>query len=342
MFGKSLDNKNSYINRDGIEMIDIMDSMYTRMYNLDSVHAVYRANKQCEMRPDYLSACLYGDEAYAEITIKSAMLNNPFALEMGDLVFAMTLDNIYNDVKDYIPGKDDMPSIYELVKRYHKYIDKDKVPEADGSEENKVAIPSAKAKPTLEPNISKTGATGIVIKNGKIYFGKNKSEEDRIPDKTPEDISDGISAINTGSFPANNYPEEEEDDDYMLEAMLRVNDEDDSLEFDLDDDVTEDFGNYAAANVENAANNIILDGTKVYFEEDKDKDNGEGEGEGGQAPGEGTGQGQGITPGEEGKDNGNSDIESGLIIPTKSDEVDCAKSGISLGKFLSSSVSSCK
>lgn len=337
MFGKSLDNKNLYINSDGIEMVDIMDSIYTRMYNMDSVHSIYRANKQCEMRPDYLSACLYGDEAYAEITIKSAMLNNPFALEMGDLVFAMTLDNIYNDVKDYIPDKDDLPSVYELVKRYHKYIDKDKVPEADGSEENKVAIPSAKAKPILEPNISKTGATGIVIKNGKIYFGKNKSEEDRIPDKTPEDISDGISAINTGSFPANNYPEEEEDDDYMLEAMLRVNDEDDSLEFDLDDDVEEDFGNYAAANVKTAANNIVLDGTKVYFQKDSEPSGGEGggaepDGSGGAEPGEGIGVG----------DNGNSDIESGLIIPTRSDEVDCAKSGISLGKFLSSSVSSCK
>lgn len=339
MFGKSLDNKNLYINRDGIEMVDIMDTIYTRMYNLDSVHSVYRANKQCEMRPDYLSACLYGDEAYAEITIKSAMLSNPFALEMGDLVFAMTVDNIYNDVKDFLPDKNSLPSVYELVKRYHKYIDKDKVPEADGSEENKVAIPSAKAKPALEPNISKTGATGIVIKNGKIYFGKNKSEEDRIPDKVPEDISDGISALNTGSFPSDNYPEEgtTEDDDYMLEAMLRVNDEDDSLEFDLDDDVVEDFGNYAAANVATAANNIILDGTKVYFEEDK----GEGDNTGNVGAGDGTGEGN--EPGtDNGGDNGISDIESGLIIPTNSDEVDCAKSGISLGKFLSSSVSSCK
>ena len=284
MFAKSLDNKNTYINFDGIEMVDIMDSIYNRMYNMDSVHSVYRANKLCEMRPDYLSACLYGDEAYAEIVIKSAMLSNPFALEMGDIVFAMTLDNIYNDVKDFIPNNNDSLSIYELKKRYHKYIDKDKIPEANGSEENKTNIPSVKNIPVFEPNISKTGSTGVVIKNGKIYFGKNKSESDKISNTIPDDISDGISAINTGTF--NNYPEEDEDD-YMLEAMLRVNDEDESLEFDLEDDVEEDFGSLASANVEAA-------------------------------------------------------IESGLIIPASSDEIECAKQGITLGKFLNSANLNCK
>lgn len=281
MFTKSLDNKKLYTNYDGVEMVDIMDTIYTRRYTMDSVHSIYRANKQCEMRPDYLSACLYGDEAYAEITIKSAMLSNPFALEMGDLVYTMTLDNIYNDVKDFLPSNN-FTSIYELKKRYHKYIDKDKIPETNGSEENKLSIPSADNKPTLEPNISKTGFTGVVVKNGKIYFGKNKSESDKIPNEKTDEISDGISALNTGSF-SPNYPEEDEED-YILEGMLKVNDEDNALEFDLDDDVEETF---AAANVETA-------------------------------------------------------IETGLIIPVTSEDIDCAKSGISLGKFLSSISSSCK
>lgn len=304
MFSKSLDNKDTYINNDNIELVDIMDSMYNKKYDFLSVHSIYRANKQCEMRPDYLSICLYGDEAYAEIAIKSAMIANPFSLEMGDLVYAMTLDNIYNDVKDFIKTSD-MPggSLYDLVKRFHKYIDKDKVPAADGSEENKV-----KAKPALEPNISKTGATGIVVKNGKIYFGKNKSEADRISDVRP-DISDGMSALHTGTFNAENQNVlDEEDDDYVLEAMLKVDEENDSIVFDLDDNVKEDFGKHAAENV--SRNNMVLNGTKVFFTKD---------------PEEGT------------------DIESELIIPVNSDVVDCAKSGVTLGKFLGSSVStSCK
>lgn len=311
MFSKSLDNKLHFINSDGEELLDLTDSIYTRRYDMLSVHSIYKANKQCEMRPDYLSICLYGDEAYTEIAIKSAMIANPFSLEMGDLVYAMTLDNIYNDVKDTKPTEEEGKSMYELVKRYHKYIDKDKVPEAAGSEENKIEALSDKAKPVLEPNISKTGSTGIIVKNGKIYFGKNKSEGDKIPTKTPV-VSDGISALETGSFTpaAQEYYEDVEDDDYLLEGMLEVNDEDDSLEFDIDDDIEEDFGKYSAANVE-PNNNIILDGTKVFFTNDS-------------------------------MDTDGNEIEGDLIVPVNSDEVDCARSGISLGKFLSASVSSCK
>ena len=136
---------------------------------------------------------------------------------------------------------------------------------------------------------------------------------DKIPTKTPE-ISDGMSALETGSF-APSVTEsmtQEDEDDYLLEAMLEVND-DDELEFNIDDDIEEDFGKYSAANV-SPNNNIILNGTKVFF----------------------TG-GEGDEPGGDG-----TEIEGDLIIPVNSDEVDCAKSGISLGKFLSASVSSCK
>ena len=137
MFTKSLDGKPLYMNEDGVEMIDIMQGMYNGLYDFSLIHSVYRANTKCTMRPDYLAACLYGDEAYAEIAMKSAMLFNPFALEKGDTVYAMTIDNIYHNIKESIlgPGGD---SFYEMVKNYHKYIDPDKVPEADGSEPNKV------------------------------------------------------------------------------------------------------------------------------------------------------------------------------------------------------------
>lgn len=313
MFTKSLDNKITYTNSDGIEMIDIMDTIYMGMYDEKTIHSVYKANKQCEMRPDYLSACLYGDEAYAEIAIKTAMLSNPFALEAGDIVYAMTLDNIYNNVKEVvIDSKNGGPSMYELVKRYHKYIDKDKVPKAAGSEENKIKITPDKL--ALEPNISKTGSTGITIKNGKIYFGKNKSEIDAISEVRP-DVNNGVPVINTGSF---NVPDTDEynneDEDYIIAGTIGVNEENSSLIFDLDDDVEEDFTKFSAEAVNQKNNNITLNGTKIFFTGDS---------------------------GQEAEDK-ESEIESDLIIPTDSDMVDCAKSGISLGRFLSASVSSCK
>lgn len=319
MFTNSLDNKKSYINSDGIEMIDIMDTMYTGMYKAESVHSVYKANRQCEMRPDYLSSCLYGDEAYAEITIKSAMLSNPFALEIGDIVYAMTLDNVYNDVKEYVVDKKEGVSMYELVKRYHKYIDKDKVPEAVGSEENNVnATPDKLA---LEPNISKTGDTGVTIKNGKIYFGKSKSEADAINEARPI-VNDGVSAAGTGSFSGQDINESsdtyQQDDDYIIAGTINVDEKNNSLIFDLDENVEENFESFAAGTVKQKNNNVILKGTKIFFTNGEDPDKPEGE-----------------------KDDG-SEIESDLIIPTDSDVVDCAKSGVSLGKFLSATVSSCK
>ena len=63
------------------------------------------------------------------------------------------------------------------------------------------------------------------------------------------------------------------------------------------------------------ANNVVLNGTKIFF----------------------TGDGDQNEPGDT-----STDIESDIIVPTDSDVVDCAKSGVSLGKFLSASVSSCK
>ena len=55
------------------------------------------------------------------------------------------------------------------LKNYHKYIDKSKVPEKPGSDKVNISIPSSNK--DSEANISKTGNTGLTIKDGKIYFG---------------------------------------------------------------------------------------------------------------------------------------------------------------------------
>lgn len=287
MFSKSLDSKPLYINDDGVEMIDIMQGIYNGMYDYNLIHSVYRANLKCTMRPDYLALCLYGDEAYTEIAMKSSMLSNPFALEKGDFIYAMSIDNIYSGVKDtLIKTKDD--SLYELIKRYHKYIDPDKVPDTVGSEENTVKAEKNKG---IEPNISKTGVTGVTIKNGKIYFGENSAANSTLKEEDTayeQEITDQQSAVGTGSFPT--YPSK-----YEITSTLMI-DADNNLRFNLDDNIEESY----TGNAGNAGNVTLKDG-KIYF----------------------------------------GDIDGDLEIPVDSDEIDCAKSGITLGTFLNSAVNSC-
>ena len=78
------------------------------------------------------------------------------------------------------PVKDtaiDNTGVFDAVKNYHKYIDKSKVPEKPGSDKVTVNIPGPKKsdseakKSDSEANISKTGNTGLTVKDGKIYFG---------------------------------------------------------------------------------------------------------------------------------------------------------------------------
>lgn len=322
MFTKSLDGKPLYVNDEGVEMVDIMQGMYNGLYDFSLIHSVYRANIKCTMRPDYLAACLYGDEAYAEVAMKSAMLFNPFALEKGDTVYAMTMDNIYQNVKESImsPSGD---SFYEMVKNYHKYIDLDKIPEADGSEPNKVVA----RKQYIEPNISKTGTTGVHLKGRKIYFGKNSAASDKMNDE--EQPKGGVSAAETGSF----SPTGADDNgigakEYGIASTINVGKEDNpydnSLYFNIDDDIEEIYGKALnkKRNVNN--NNTILKEGKIYFTPDSDD-----------IDEEDLDDLEGMVNGEI------SDIEHDLEVPVDSDNVDCARSGISLGTFLNSAVNSC-
>ena len=318
MFTKSLDGKPLYMNEDGVEMIDIMQGMYNGLYDFSLIHSVYRANTKCTMRPDYLAACLYGDEAYAEIAMKSAMLFNPFALEKGDTVYAMTIDNIYHNIKESIlgPGGD---SFYEMVKNYHKYIDPDKVPEADGSEPNKVIA----KKQYIEPNISKTGKTGVQVKGRKIYFGKNSAASDKMDEERP---AEGLSAAETGSFsPTDDFKEFK---DYGIASTINVgkedNPEDNSLYFDIDDDIEEVYGKALAKKRKVRNNNAVLRDGKIFFTPDSSDLNEED-----------TDILDGMTDGDI------SDIDHDIEIPVDSDDVDCARSGVSLGSFLNSAVNSC-
>ena len=190
MFTNTIDKKNTYINNDGIELVDLSDSIFN-----SSLKAVtcsfYKVTKEMQMRPDLLSIASFGEDTYAEMIVKYSEICNPFAIEEDDVIAVPSLNSIYNEVKDVILSNNtEDEGTYNLVKNYHKYIDKSKVPSNMGSQTspvqgNKNATQNKSISETegnssvgnspVEPNMANNGNSGISVINGRIYFGPNVS-----------------------------------------------------------------------------------------------------------------------------------------------------------------------
>ena len=166
MFTRTLDSKGTYKIDQGIEVIDLADGIFDPNKAMTQICSIYKVRKEYEMRPDLISSVLYGTTDYTEMILKYSLINNPFALEKDDLIYGAAMSDIYNPVKD---TEIDNTGVFDAVKNYHKYIDKSKVPENPGSDKVNISIPSSSR--DSEANISKTGDTGLTVKDGKIYFG---------------------------------------------------------------------------------------------------------------------------------------------------------------------------
>lgn len=190
MFTNTIDKKNTYINNDGIELVDLSDSIFNS--NLKAVTcSFYKVTKEMQMRPDLLSIASFGEDTYAEMIVKYSEICNPFAIEEDDVIAVPSLNSIYNEVKDVILSNNtEDEGTYNLVKNYHKYIDKSKVPSNMGSQTspvqgNKNATQNKSISETegnssvgnspVEPNMANNGNSGISVINGRIYFGPNVS-----------------------------------------------------------------------------------------------------------------------------------------------------------------------
>lgn len=178
MFNRSIDSKGKYTLDDGTEVIDLADGIFDPNKAMTQICSIFKLRKEYEMRPDLVSMVLYGSTDYTEMVMKYSLIPNPFALEEDDLIYNAALSNIYNPIKEM---DIDNNGVFDAVKNYHKYIDKSKVPSQSGSDKNTMEIPGAEQYSSTssggindnntEANISKTGDTGITIKDGKIYFG---------------------------------------------------------------------------------------------------------------------------------------------------------------------------
>ena len=194
MFNKTLDSKGTYIVGDGIEVVDLADTIFDPGISIDSLYTMYKVSKEYVMRPDLLSQSLYGTTDYAEMVLKYSQINNPFTLEDGDIIFATTLSNIYQPVKD---TEEQKTAVFDAVKNYHKYIDKKKVPTSAGSDTVKDKSISSNANGPVEANISKTGNSGITIKDGKLYFG---SVDDSVSSTDSPIVDCAVNGTTLGEF----------------------------------------------------------------------------------------------------------------------------------------------
>ena len=216
MFSKTLDSKGKYTVGDGIEVVDLADTIFNPNVSAKHLYSIYKISKEYDMRPDLVSMALYGTTDYTEMVLKYSMINNPFAIEAGDMVFASSLTSIYNAVKDVEYEKTVM---FDAIKNYHKYIDKKKVPDSPGSD--KVKDKSSYNPNTgyngsngnengngsngnglnnngpVEANITKTGNSGITIKDGKIYFG---AVEDSVSSVDSSIVDCAVSGVTLGEF----------------------------------------------------------------------------------------------------------------------------------------------
>lgn len=207
MFNKTLDSKKTYF-VDGVEVVDLADTIFNPNVSVNHLYTMRKASKDYNMRPDLISLALYGTTDYTEMVLKYSQINNPFSLEEGDLIFAASMTSIYQAVKD---TEVENTVVFDAVKNYHKYIDKSKVPNSPGSDKvkdkisyndnlnnnnNNGAVNNINTS-YVEANITKTGNSGITIKDGKLYFG---SVEDSVTSVDSSIVDCAVNGTTLGEF----------------------------------------------------------------------------------------------------------------------------------------------
>ena len=188
MYSTTLNTKPEYTNDNGDVLINLARSIFINPSNRQSVGDIFRIPRDYEMRPDLISRTSYGTDDYGDIILKNSNIDNPFSLDYNDVVVIAHLQNIDDNI--VTPEDVNFNKSKDLLKNYHKYIDKSKVPEMVGSQKNNV-----KTEEYIEPNYQKSGDSGIKVVDGKIYFGdvpaSKTTEENGCVDRKQDGVSLG-------------------------------------------------------------------------------------------------------------------------------------------------------
>lgn len=208
MFLNSLDSKQAYIDQNNNIIIDLTESIFQKNTAISQLYSVYKVPSIYNMRPDLISYALYGTDQYTEMILKYSLLDNPFAVNKDDIIVSVSLTSIYNSVAE-LENKT-INKNFDLLKNYHKYIDKNKIPSSAGSQKNTIGDTDNTTNTSnskIEANISSTGKSGVTVENGRIYFGNTPTSNTNVQDvESSYKLSAGLT-LEDGKvyFNTNNY-----------------------------------------------------------------------------------------------------------------------------------------
>lgn len=164
MFVNSIDKKPVFTRPDGLEIRDLTSSMFNLRSHNYVEYNVYKVPKDFAMRPDLISAAVYGNSLYAEIILKYNGISNPFTIQEDDVILIPNLDSAKANLS---PEKGSNSDGGKTIRDSYKYIDPTKIPKSDGSFQNRQIINAPEG--ALPPNLS--NEPQVTYRNGRVYFG---------------------------------------------------------------------------------------------------------------------------------------------------------------------------
>jgi hypothetical protein len=130
-----------------------------------------------EMRPDILSVNFFASPSYYDMILKRNGISNPFSINSGEIFFAPDLDDLMSNNAPSGRQWQAQQSVRQ------QYINPEKRSLTDSrlaiveaqrlAAMRKKAETSVSAGSLLPPNIADAGDREIVVKGGKIYFGRD-------------------------------------------------------------------------------------------------------------------------------------------------------------------------
>lgn len=168
MFVNSIDSKPIFKRPDNIEVKDLTASMFNLKVQNYITYNIYKVPAEFAMRPDLISAAVYGNSLYAEIILKYNGISNPFTIQEDDLILIPNLDSAKANIS---PQKGSPRDAGKKLRDSYKYIDPTKIPKGKNDFQNRQIISAPDG--ALPPNMAKEGEPQITYRNGRVYFGTN-------------------------------------------------------------------------------------------------------------------------------------------------------------------------
>ncbi len=176
------DRKPLFTKSDGETIVDFTYPSIRYSYDPLIENAVI-ATDDMKMRPDLVSRAAYGTTEAWDILLKFNGISNPFSIDMDDLFFIPSMDDMNEQITS--SGKQDV--IADSVRR--QYIDPSKKSKTDPKlaelEKKRREIQrnqgtgKKQSVSNLPPNISEVGDREITIKGGKVIFGPDISKNEK-------------------------------------------------------------------------------------------------------------------------------------------------------------------